>query len=670
MSDYNKSDIGSGYNTSSALNTELGKIETSVNSKVDKTGSTMNGALDMNSNQILNLPKPISGSEPLRKQDVAEMIGDTRFIVDTFSELQALNVTTTGQRLVCTERFNSEYIVRDTSYVALPGDATLASGVVAELQQSDNGWHIEQFGAKELTESTQAIKDARDRAGTSVIFGNPISYFVNSELVFSEDKCGISSTSGTMVLFNTSLTEKTLTFSPANPELGNQINNIVLNGVRLGRSAGSTNAVALSLYAVNSPRITNFISDGSHTAVDIKGISDANFSNWWLFAGGVSGYSAGSSLIEYDGYPLSGGGFTKAFTTNIVNSIASTDFKCDHVLNVHMCDGLEISNSYWGSPFTSHVNLKPTNNNEGITKLLADNIYFDGISPSTGSIGAVTIPTVTATGTFLAESKFNNCSLSNFTGDAVSIQGEANSLKFNDTTISNVDGWAINSTATNGSLKVLGGEVINVDIGTGTGGITVGAIDSVNITGVEFKTIPGTAVSLSGTTNGTVCASTFEAVGTEISESGVANYKSVGNVSDGSAMKDIVDIGGSATFTPTISFGGASVGVTYSTQEASYQKIGDYVHFNITIVLTNKGSSTGDLVIGGGLPVCDQDSALSLDIRNVTAGSGDAYMSAFIVSAGTGIQINRLLPSGARQVLNDTDITNTTQLRISGVYKA
>ena len=73
MSDYNKSDIGSGYNTSSALNTELGKIETSVNSKVDKTGSTMSGDLDMNSNQILNLPAPVTDTEPLRKGDISSL---------------------------------------------------------------------------------------------------------------------------------------------------------------------------------------------------------------------------------------------------------------------------------------------------------------------------------------------------------------------------------------------------------------------------------------------------------------------------------------------------------------------------------------------------------------------------------------------------------------------
>lgn len=55
MSDYTKTNIGSGYNTSTALNAELDKVETATNSKLDKTGGTLSGDLDMNSNDILNI---------------------------------------------------------------------------------------------------------------------------------------------------------------------------------------------------------------------------------------------------------------------------------------------------------------------------------------------------------------------------------------------------------------------------------------------------------------------------------------------------------------------------------------------------------------------------------------------------------------------------------------
>lgn len=65
MSDYNKTNVTIGGNVGSDVNTQLGEIETAVNSKIDKSGSTMTGDLDMNSNQILNLLDAATGGEPV-----------------------------------------------------------------------------------------------------------------------------------------------------------------------------------------------------------------------------------------------------------------------------------------------------------------------------------------------------------------------------------------------------------------------------------------------------------------------------------------------------------------------------------------------------------------------------------------------------------------------------
>ncbi len=52
-----------------------------------------------------------------------------------------------------------------------------------------------------------------------------------------------------------------------------------------------------------------------------------------------------------------------------------------------------------------------------------------------------------------------------------------------------------------------------------------------------------------------------------------------------------------SSFTATISFGGANVGVTYAAggQVSAYTRIGEFIHFAGEIVLTSKGSSTGSL---------------------------------------------------------------------------
>src|SRR5262245_45536848 len=53
------------------------------------------------------------------------------------------------------------------------------------------------------------------------------------------------------------------------------------------------------------------------------------------------------------------------------------------------------------------------------------------------------------------------------------------------------------------------------------------------------------------------------------------------------------------TFTPALTFGGASVGITYATQSGFYTRIGRLVHIEIAIMLTSVGSSTGNAVITG-----------------------------------------------------------------------
>lgn len=53
------------------------------------------------------------------------------------------------------------------------------------------------------------------------------------------------------------------------------------------------------------------------------------------------------------------------------------------------------------------------------------------------------------------------------------------------------------------------------------------------------------------------------------------------------------------TFTPVLRFGGASVGITYSSQFGQYNQVGNVVYFSIQIILTSKGSSTGTASISG-----------------------------------------------------------------------
>jgi hypothetical protein len=131
----------------------------------------------------------------------------------------------------------------------------------------------------------------------------------------------------------------------------------------------------------------------------------------------------------------------------------------------------------------------------------------------------------------------------------------------------------------------------------------------------------------------------------------------------------------SGTFSPTLAFGGASVGITYGIQRGRYTQIGNRILFDLAITLTSKGSSTGFATIGG-LPVAPitgtpatMSQPYALRMFNHASGSMDTHSYAYLSlsSPATILPIKSTATSIAQ--LADTDFTDTTVLSISGHYE-
>jgi hypothetical protein len=67
----------------------------------------------------------------------------------------------------------------------------------------------------------------------------------------------------------------------------------------------------------------------------------------------------------------------------------------------------------------------------------------------------------------------------------------------------------------------------------------------------------------------------------------------------GTVAANLLDDYETGVFTPTLSFGGASVGITYSNQYGRYTKVGRQVTVQVGVYLTSKGTSTGGAVVSG-----------------------------------------------------------------------
>lgn len=119
------------------------------------------------------------------------------------------------------------------------------------------------------------------------------------------------------------------------------------------------------------------------------------------------------------------------------------------------------------------------------------------------------------------------------------------------------------------------------------------------------------------------------------------------------------------SFTPKMTFSGASVGITYTSRSGVYQRVGNLVFVSISIVLSNKGSSSGIAAIQS-LPFAVDNTYGYLcenQVQNITfAGYVDSLFNTVSILMASNV-------SGiATALLTDTSFTNTSSMIFTGWY--
>ncbi len=125
------------------------------------------------------------------------------------------------------------------------------------------------------------------------------------------------------------------------------------------------------------------------------------------------------------------------------------------------------------------------------------------------------------------------------------------------------------------------------------------------------------------------------------------------------------------TFTPVLSFGGATTGITYSIQTGSYVKIGKLVFAQARIILTSKGSATGQarLNVPFGNENTNQNyTPISIGYFQSMVGLGGA-LSGYVEINSTSVNLTTHGATGTT-LLTDTSFSNTSDIIYSVVYKA
>jgi hypothetical protein len=131
---------------------------------------------------------------------------------------------------------------------------------------------------------------------------------------------------------------------------------------------------------------------------------------------------------------------------------------------------------------------------------------------------------------------------------------------------------------------------------------------------------------------------------------------------------DVLDIyRDSEAFTPTVTFGGGSTGVTYSTQAGRYTRIGNMVMFNIAIVLTSKGTDTGVFNITGlpfSVATTNSLAPTSHRLSYITTGATWLYSAV----NGSNVIVYAASSGGLQVPISDTNVADNSQFYIQGTY--
>lgn len=120
------------------------------------------------------------------------------------------------------------------------------------------------------------------------------------------------------------------------------------------------------------------------------------------------------------------------------------------------------------------------------------------------------------------------------------------------------------------------------------------------------------------------------------------------------------------TWTPQVQFGGAGVGVTYTTQSGTYTKIGRVVIASCFIVMTSNGSSTGDAAIAG-LPftVGAHAAASVAYVQNITY---TGVIHAYAQSGNTAIMLLQTTEAGTLTALSQANIPDNGIIMVQVTY--
>jgi hypothetical protein len=120
------------------------------------------------------------------------------------------------------------------------------------------------------------------------------------------------------------------------------------------------------------------------------------------------------------------------------------------------------------------------------------------------------------------------------------------------------------------------------------------------------------------------------------------------------------------TWTPGVSFGGGTTGITYTAQDGRYTKIGRQVTVTANVTLSSKGSSTGDAALTG-LPFTNGTARSAGSIYSGQTTFAD-FLSILVEASNTIAYFRETTNAGVATDLTNADFSNNSNWTATITY--
>ena len=424
------------------------------------------------------------------------------------------------------------------------------------------------------------------------------------------------------------------------------------------------------------------LSSNTFTAAKFIVSSDATQGTHTTIQAAITAASAGDTILIRDGsftenITLKAGVNLVAMSRNttiigkcIDNGVSTSCIVQNIVLRTNSDYAIATSS---GSSIITLINCNINSvNNTGLNTAAGDTIR---INNCIGDIGTTGIAIYTGAGSY----QFNNCNFSN-SGLSTTASSSSGTVNLFQSTFSSAFATSSSgavacrkSTIDCGSLNI----TALTTAGTGSSSIDSSILFSGTASAISIGA--GTTLTASSTTVSSSNTNAITGSGTLIN-AGIAFTSTSSLINTSTQTARNIDVGGisfdggtnnlssytqSTSFTPAITFGGGSTGITYAAQTGKYTRIGNVITFTLDLELSNKGSSTGNAAISG-LPF--NSSGISIFTVSASSLTYVGQVNARVPGGSSTISLDSWATTGGRTILTDAAFVNATFIQITGSY--